>query len=205
MSFIFAPCFTVSALSHLHFAVHIPLQNVNRSSQGCDDGVVRQIDLRRSKGVIREIIPSFPLATQTMSPYISCIAFNCDGTYAMIASSERKLSSLHVSSSSIFASERLPFVPQAICASSSNFYVGGSDRRVGCGSIVPNSLLSFDVLGSPMPSAPVSAGAVYCVAAHPVKGILAAAGFTPAVSLLPTKRLIDVYVNPPVRSFSLSI
>lgn len=174
--------------------------------QGCDDGIIRQYDLRRSKGLVREMeISPATTSRTTCGIYFPSVVFNSDGTYAMLASSERSVSSLHIASGTVIASQRLPFIPRAIALSSSTFYIGGSDRRVGHASTIPNFLAAFDVLCKPMPNAPVSAGSVYAVVAHPTKGILAAAGFTPAVSPMPTKRLIDVYIDPPVRSFSISI
>lgn len=142
----------------------------------------------------------------------------------MVGTSDRQLSALHFGSASTIKTVPLPFVPQSMTISGqSTFYVGGSDRYGGVhsSSVGTSTLQAFDVLCNPLPAAPVSAGSVYATAAaassggaydgghsSPHRSVVAAAGFTPTTdfnSPWQTQRRIDVYLDPPIRSFSLSI
>lgn len=144
----------------------------------------------------------------------------------MVGTSDRKLSTVHFGSASTIKTVPLPFVPQSMTISGqSTFYVGGSDRYGGAHSspVGANTLQAFDVLCNPLPAAPVFVGSVYATAAAASaasgcaydgghgssrRSVLAAAGFTPTTdvsSLWQTQHRIDVYLDPPIRSFSLSI
>lgn len=66
--------------------------------------------------------------------------------------------------------------------------VRSTEYRVGCGSSIPNLLLSFELFGTHFPSALVSAAVPSCVAVRPIIGILAVDGVTPSVSSVDSKR-----------------
>lgn len=111
----------------------------------------------------------------------------------MAGNSGFELASLHLSSASTVASTAVPFRPRALAFNNGTFYAGGSDRIQD----PSRCLLLLDFACHVVGSTPVSARSVYAIAAHPKSGALAAAGYAPD--------FVDVYIDPPVRSFSIDV
>lgn len=180
---------------HLHFLTVLPLLELPRNgvhlsyfypiSQGCDDGYVRQYDVRAGRRPVRHIrIGSSPITALTV---------DTEGKFAMAGNFDFELASLHLSSASIMISTAVPFRPRALAFTNGTFYAGGSDRIDD----PSRCLLRLDFACRVLGSTPVSARSVYTIAVHPKSGALAAAGYAPD--------FVDVYIDPPVRSFSIDV
>lgn len=156
---------------------------------GCDDGTLRTCDIRNQHSV------ALPVSDLIPRPFITSIALNNDKNFALVADSARTLTSIHLPTGSIVATTTTPFIPQALAFCDQNFYCGGSSAPESSA----KSLMRYNVRCMVQGSAPVSVDSVYAFA-HSKSGALAAAGYC-----LNRKQLVDVYDNPPVRSYSLPV
>lgn len=143
-----------------------------------------------------------------LKPYISSVALTGDATFAMVADSDRSITSLHLPTGSTIASKKVPFSPQAVVFANGQFYCGGSDM-VNANPGLPlgdKCIRRCDIQCRSIDRVPCSVSSVYAMAVSSA-GAIAAGGYsTPKFSdVIDLSERADVYIRPPVRSFSVTI
>lgn len=136
---------------------------------------------------------------------ISCLGINDEGSFVMAGDAHYGVSTLHLHSSSVVSTTSVPFRPQAAVFTKGLFYCGGSDRA---SQESARYLHVYDFQCNPAGAGttPVSARGVYALAVHPESGVMAAGGYCPQKSEKSLSgEMVDVYVDPPVRSFSFAV
>lgn len=167
---------------------------------GSDRGDLYMFDQRHGDEPVRQFTP-WKMRGAQISAGIRGVAVDDAGAFAVVADAGKGITVVHLASGGLVGSAELVFVPAAVRFCRGNLYIAGHDWE-GRG---PNALHRFDIECRPLRPAPVSASAVYSMDVHPRTGSLAAAGFTKSQKWLEhSSELIDVYVNPPVRSYSLA-
>lgn len=192
---------------HLFRIVKNPFHPTSLDCQGCDEGNLLQYDLRRTKSMVRSIPIQVPESgTNSLGLRASSIAFHPEGVHALICANNRTLNTVHLPSGRVvFATPKLPFVPQVAQFVRDAFYIGVSDLDEHPTGGATYVLPSVDLLGNSMTPAPVSVAAVYALATTSDSASLAAAGFSPPTNPVCPKRLIDVYATPPLKSVTLPV
>ncbi|CAN8075212.1 unnamed protein product [Agarophyton chilense] len=171
---------------------------------GCNDRMIRHFDIRVSKPLKHVYSLEYKTPPQE-NAYISSLALHGDSNFVMIADSDKNLTSFHIPSASIVSSTKIPFCPQAIVFSDGYFYCGGSDITNTGLSHVDSCIQRCDVSFQTFETLASSTSSVYAMAVSSA-GAIAAGGH----SLLKSNdeelaERADVYLCPPVRSFSVFI
>lgn len=180
---------------------------------GGDDGLLRMYDVRAGASP-QKVFDMRRMTSARHRAWVGCVVADFDGQFIVCGDGNRNLTSIHVGTGAVLATTKLDFVPNSLVHRGSEIYCGGSDRVDS----PPSGGLSADVqqrmsllrrysptceeVGSSPVS--VSASGVYAVAYHSSSGSMAAAGYSTRHRWHDTTELIDVYLNPPIRSFTMA-
>lgn len=138
-------------------------------------------------------------------PYISSLALNSDSTFAMIADNDRNITSFHLPTGSTISSIRAPFSPQAIVFADGYFYCGGSDTHNSDQSPDGRCLRRCDVRCEDLDVVSSSSSSIYALAASPAGAIAAGGHSLQKTNDQELAERADVYLCPPIRSFSVFV
>lgn len=191
--------------AYLHCITMRGSQEANSFVTGGDDGVVRCFDRRAGRTPQRQFRLR-DLTSSKQDAWVGCISSDPDGNFIVCGDGNRNLTSIHVASGSVLGTAKLDFVPNASLYLNGDIYCGGADQH----KLQPTQedgesgkLLRFGVDCKQIGVADVSAGGVYALGAHSLSGCMTAAGYSTRGRWQDADELVDVYVNPPARSFSM--
>lgn len=187
--------------AYCHCITMLGSQEGNSFVTGGEDGYVRIYDRRAGKDPQR----NFRLRALTGSSqdaWVGCVASDPDGSFLVCGDGNKNLTSIHVASGSVLGTTKLDYVPNAMVYEGGKVYCGGGDqllREDGQSGKLHRYGLDCVEEGT----ANSSASGVYALAVHPSSGCMAAAGYSTRGRWHDTDELVDVYINPPVRSFHM--
>jgi WD40 repeat protein len=174
---------------------------------GGDDGIVRAYDARAGLDPVRMLDLSKVTSVQHRG-WVSCIASDMDGSFIVCGAGNRRLTSIHLASGSVLGTTSLDYVPNAIVYRDGELYCGGADKlEQQDPSFFPENshvLYRYDLECIKTGVSPVSSSGVYALAADPLNNSMAAGGYSTRHLWHDAAELIDVYIKPPVRSFSMA-
>jgi WD40 repeat protein len=171
---------------------------------GGDDGAVRVYDRRAGKEPQRQF-DMRKLTGARQRAWVGCVATDTDGGFVVCGDGNRNLTSVHLSSGCVLGSTSLDYVPNALVYRDGELYCGGADKIE---QVVPdehtcNILHRYDIECNQVGTSPVSSSGVYALASHPQSKSMAASGYSTRHRWHDAAELIDVYVAPPVQSFTM--
>lgn len=176
---------------------------------GGDDGRLRLYD-ERAGGMPQRVFDLLRMNSARQRAWVGCVASDSDGQFIVTGDANRNLTSIHVGTGAVLDSTELDFVPNSLVYRAGEIYCGGSDivessKPSESSSSEEASLLRrYSLSCEEISSASVSAGGVYALAQHPASGCMAAGGYSTRHQWHDTAELIDVYLNPPIRSFTMA-
>lgn len=139
-------------------------------------------------------------AGKAASGAVTTLCPSADATFLLVGDARRKVRTIYMPAAAPMPETAINFVPRAAGFAQGNFFVGGSDRKAG-----ERGLAVVDFEGRVTGRTPTSAGSVYALAVGE-KGNMAVAGFSPEKRALGrAAEVVDVYVHPPVRSYSFEV
>lgn len=167
--------------------------------QGAEDGCVRMYDARAGP----DHQTKFKTGKKTTAPnWVSCIVTDDDGIMAMVGTGAKRLSTVHITSSSVASSTNLDSVPATLKRLGDRVFcgsvdVGDQDKDVG-------AVRMFDMQCKEEGSMQTANQGVYSIAMHLSNQTAAAGGYALSqCGHYSRPSGIDVYLSPPLHSFSM--
>jgi WD40 repeat protein len=174
---------------------------------GGDDGVVRAYDARAGLDPVK-MLDLRNVSSVRQRGWVSCIASDVDGSFIVCGAGNRSLTSIHLASGSVLGTTSLEYVPNAVVYRDGELYCGGANKlEQHDPNLFPEKghvLYRYDLECFQTGVCPVSSSGVYALALDPLSNSMAAGGYSTRHQWHDAAELIDVYIKPPVRSFSMA-
>jgi hypothetical protein len=189
---------------YLHSIAMCGAQEDNSFITGGDDGIVRLYDQRAGMEPQR-LFDMRKLSGAKKRAWVGCVATDTDGGFAVCGDGNRNLTSVHISSGCVLGSSRLDYVPNSLVYRNGELYCGGADTigQAFSEEKPGNSLYRYDLECSEVGTSPVSSSGVYALSCQPETKSMAASGYSTRHRWYDAAELIDVYVEPPIQSFTM--
>jgi hypothetical protein len=147
------------------------------------------------------------LTARRQRGWVGCVASDTDGSFIVCGAGNRTLTTIHLASGSVLGTAALEYVPNALAYSEGEVYCGGADKieqhrsQDGEGG---HRLYRYDLECAQTAVSQVSASGVYALATHPTTKSMAAGGYSTPHRWHDAAEVVDLYIKPPVRSFSMA-
>lgn len=187
--------------AYCHCITMLGSQEANSFVTGGEDGYLRIYD-RRAGSKPQRHFRLRALTGSSQDAWVGCVASDPDGRFIVCGDGNKNLTSIHVASGSMLGTTKLEYVPNAMVYEGGEVYCGGGDQLLREDG-QSGKLYRYGLDCVEAGTANSSASGVYALAVHPSSGCMTAAGYSARGRSHDADELVDVYINPPIRSFHM--